>query len=461
MDPDEHADLQRQVNELTQQLQIIQQKVLQLQQQLNSIHPENSLTETPNYKTATHISSPPKKSTSPINNHSALENFIGLKIINLVGIIVLLIGISIGVKYAIDKNLITPLARIILAYAAGMGLFILSLILRKNYDGFSAILFSGAMASAYFTTYGAYTYYNLFSQTLCFIIMVMIAVYTAIKSLEYNRQEIAITGMVGAYAIPLLISSNHENYILLFSYILVMNAGILFISFKRSWKVLNLLALIITWSFFDGWIFFKYTNADKFYTLVFLTVYYILFLLSAFAFSITKKIKLSNRQLLHILINNFALYVSLLSIFNATSSDAIAATISAVCAILFLAFAIAGNNFFHEEKMLNRMHYVESLILFVLFVSIKFSGLTITMLWTLIAVVVFALGIMTKTTWPRLSAILLLGFTLLKLILLDSISFTAIQKIIAYLTIGTLLLILSFFYQKFKKVLFSDNEHKK
>src|SRR5690348_16399082 len=269
MDPDEHADLQRQVNELTQQLQIIQQKVLQLEQQLNSIHPENSLTETSNYKTATHISSPPKKSTSPINNHSALENFIGLKIINLVGIIVLLIGISIGAKYAIDENLITPLSRIILAYAAGMGLFILSLILRKNYEGFSAILFSGAMASAYFTTYGAYTYYNLFSETLCFIIMAVIAVYTAIKSLEYNRQEIAITGMVGAYAIPLLISSNHENYILLFSYILVMNAGILFISFKRSWKVLNLLALIITWSFFDGWIFFKYTNADKFYTLVF------------------------------------------------------------------------------------------------------------------------------------------------------------------------------------------------
>jgi uncharacterized membrane protein len=289
----------------------------------------------------------------------------------------------------------------------------------------------------------------------------VIAIFTAVKSLAYNRQEIAVTGMVGAYAIPLLISSNHENYVLLFSYILVMNAGILFISFKRSWKVLNLLALIITWSFFDGWLFFKYTNADKFYTLVFLTVYYILFLLSAFAFSITKKIKLSNRQLLHILINNFALYVSLLSIFDASSSDAITATISAACAILFLAFAIAGNNFFHEEKMLNRMHYVESLILFVLFVSIKFSGLTITMLWTLIAIIVFILGIATKTTWPRLAAILLLGFTLLKLILLDSMSFTAIQKIIAYLTIGTLLLILSFFYQKFKQVLFNNDEKKK
>lgn len=461
MDVNERDDLQQQLNELTRQLQTIQQKILQLQQQLNSIQPDNGLTEQISYKTQTQISSKPKKTSFSINQHSALENFIGLKIINLVGIIVLLIGISIGVKYAIDKNLITPLTRIILAYAASACLFILSIILRKNYKGFSAILFSGAMASAYFTTYGAFTYYNLFSQTICFIIMVMIAVYTAVTSLKYNRQEIAITGMVGAYAIPLLISTNHENYVLLFSYILVMNAGILFISFKRSWKILNLLALIITWSFFNGWLLFKYENANRFYALVFMCVYYILFLLSAFAFNITKKIKLDRRQLLHILINNFALYVSLLSIFNASSSDAIAAMVSAACAILFFILAVAGNNFFHEETMLNRMHYAEALILIVLFISLEWSGLTITMLWTLTAIIVFALGIITKTVWPRLAAILLLGFTLLKLILLDSISFTAIQKIIAYLTIGTLLLILSFFYQKFKKVLFADNEHKK
>ncbi len=457
---DEQGDLQQQINELSAQLQAAQYKLSQVQQQLNLIKTESIPNEKANYETVTPTTLKSKKSSLIINQHSALENFIGLKIINLVGIIVLLIGISIGVKYAIDKNLITPLTRIILAYAASAGLLSLSLILKKNYEGFSAILFSGAMASAYFTTYGAITYYNFFSETLCFIIMAVVAIFTAIKSLQYNRQEIAITGMVGAYAIPLLISSNHENYVLLFSYILVMNAGILFISFKRSWKILNLLALIITWSFFNGWLFFKYKDADRFYALVFMTVYYVLFLLSAFAFSITKKLKLSSRQLFHILINNFALYISLLSIFDAASSDAISANVSAACVILFLVLAIAGNSFFHEEKMLNRMHYVEAMILIVLFVSIKFSGLTITMLWTLIAIIVFVLGIITKTVWPRLAAILLLGFTLLKLILLDSISFTAIQKIIAYITIGTLLLILSFFYQKFKQVLF-DDENKK
>jgi uncharacterized membrane protein len=51
-----------------------------------------------------------------------LENYIGLRLIHLVGIIVLVIGLSIGVKYAIDRQLISEVMRIILAYAAGRAL---------------------------------------------------------------------------------------------------------------------------------------------------------------------------------------------------------------------------------------------------------------------------------------------------------------------------------------------------
>ncbi|MFT4155356.1 DUF2339 domain-containing protein [Parafilimonas sp.] len=457
MDLNETDELRQRVNQLSQQLKEVQEVLLQIQQKLNegNNHPEASRGLP---KPAVAPSSAAKK--QPSFQHSAIENFIGLKIINLVGIVVLLIGISIGVKYAIDKNLITPLVRILLAYAASAALLLLSLLLKKNYEGFSAILFSGAMVSMYFTTYGAFTYYNFFSQTLCFIIMAVIAVYTAARSLQYNRQEIAVVSMVGAYAIPLLISANHENYLLLFSYILVMNAGILVISFKRSWKLLTLLALIITWSFFIGWLLMKYENAYRFYALAFLCIYFILFLLSAFAFTLIKKTRLSNQQLLHILINNFALFISLLVVFSAPSSNISEAAVTAFCGLLFLAFAVAGNSFFHQEKMLNRMHYAAAFMLAVLFISIQYSGLTITMLWTLLAVMVFILGIVTKTIWPRLAAIMLVGLTLLKLVLLDSIFFTAVQKIIAYITIGTLLLVLSFFYQKFKAVLFADNENK-
>ena len=57
----------------------------------------------------------------------SLENFIGLKLIHIIGIIVLVIGLSIGVKYAIDKDLISEGMRIGLAYGAGLILCLLFL----------------------------------------------------------------------------------------------------------------------------------------------------------------------------------------------------------------------------------------------------------------------------------------------------------------------------------------------
>jgi len=277
--PDEINELQQRLDALSRELEESRQQLFRLQQQLNRLNGKTGFHQINVQETEIRLK--PQRSVSSDARQTALENFIGLRVIHLVGIVVLLIGISIGVKYAIDQNLITPLTRIILAYVASAGLFILSVPLRKNYDGFSAILFSGAMASAYFTTYGAFVYYDLFPQTFAFLIMAALAVYTAIKSIQYNRQEIALLGMVGAYAIPILVSSNHENYVLLFSYILVMNAGILYVSFRRAWKAMNLLALFITWTIFTGWLLFKYKPAYKFYAIIFTGSYYVSFLLSA------------------------------------------------------------------------------------------------------------------------------------------------------------------------------------
>jgi hypothetical protein len=46
--------------------------------------------------------------------------------------------------------------------------------------------------------------------------------------------------------------------------------------------------------------------------------------------------------------------------------------------------------------------------------------------------------------------------TLGKLVLLDSLSFSAIQKVVAYVLLGVLLLVISFYYQKFKQKIFGE-----
>ena len=55
-----------------------------------------------------------------------------------------------------------------------------------------------------------------------------------------------------------------------------------------------------------------------------------------------------------------------------------------------------------------------------------------------------------------MAGIILIGVTLGKLVALDSLTFTTVQKVIAYLVLGILLLVVSFMYQKFKQQLFSD-----
>src|SRR4051812_9236487 len=195
---------------------------------------------------------------APVEPHGSktnwsAENFIGLRLIHFIGIIVLVIGLSIGVKYAIDKNLISEGMRVSLAYSAGILLFVLSVSLKKKYKLFSAILFSGGMASLYFTTYGAFVYYSLFSFVIAFIIIVVLTVYTVYQAIRYDSQEIALLGLVGAYGIPFLISQNSDRADLFFLYISIINVAVAYLSIRKKWKNVCRVANAITIFLFMGW----------------------------------------------------------------------------------------------------------------------------------------------------------------------------------------------------------------
>lgn len=208
-----------------------------------------------------------------------LEKFIGENLISKIGILVLIIGVGIGVKYSIDNNLISPLTRVILAYLFAFGLVGLAIKLKPKYHNFSAALISGGMAIMYFVTYFAYTTYSLINQGAAFGLMTMFTVLTVVAALFYNRQVIAHIGLVGAYAVPFLLSSDSGNYLALFTYMAIINAGILAISVKRYWRPLFYTASGFTWLIFAGWFAAKYSYLEHFgLALVFLGTFSAIFL---------------------------------------------------------------------------------------------------------------------------------------------------------------------------------------
>lgn len=386
-----------------------------------------------------------------------LENFVGLKLIHFVGIIVLLIGLSIGVKYAIDANLISPLLRIILAYAAGAILFILSLRLKEKFFVFSVILFSGAMASAYFTTYAAFEYYSIFPRLVAFGLMLLLTIFTVFNSLKYNRQEIALLGLTGAYAIPFFVGDNSGNIAALFTYMLLINGGILFISLKKYWQPL------IYISFFATWIIFAVVMLLRFDKVHFNTfnitafAFFLFFLFNCLAFKFVKKEPLNASDTFIILINSFFLYLTLNFIYSEVYNTSIS-FITLLFAIAYFTGGVLAKKFQPLQAHFSNTLFTIAFIMLTAFVAMKYEGFTITIVWVLMAIVVFIIGMAWKMKPLRISSIALFAVTIIKLLLTDSNNFSAVEKIIAWVFTGAVLLAVSFLYQKFKQQIFTDGE---
>jgi uncharacterized membrane protein len=242
----------------------------------------------------------------------------------------------------------------------------------------------------------------------------------------------------------------------LFAYILFINLGVLFLSFKKKWKVMSQLALFLTWFLFLGWGFLRYEEKDISTGLVFLIAFYVLFTASALSHRILKSEPLTAGEIQRVLTNNIAFYLSALIVFGYGDFGANGAAVTGWIALFMILFACLSYLFFPTENVLQQSLAMQAVILVTMFIGFQWSGFIVTLLWVAFAVLLFSWGIYSRRSWPRLASILLMAVTLGKLVIFDSSKFTTVQKIIAYLVIGTLLLILSFYYQKSKQSLFGN-----
>ncbi|NQU88357.1 MAG: DUF2339 domain-containing protein, partial [Mariniphaga sp.] len=369
--------------------------------------PEGSVTHDPhgklqkeNIEKADRKITPPKKETkitgqkSAYKESSEIEKFIGENLINKIGIAVLIIGVSIGAKYAIDNNMISPLMRIILGYLIGFGLIGFAVRLKKEYRNFSAVLFSGAMAITYFITYAAYSYYNFYPQLLAVTLMVLITICTVALALYYKRQVIAHFGLVGAYVIPFLLREPFDQAAVLFSYMVLINVGILFLSFKKQWKLLNYLAFAATWIIFISWFGSdNYVNGNLRLCLIFLSLFFITFHIIFLAFKLIVKEKLRSDDIVVILLNSaFFYFVGFVALDVTETGNNFLGLFTLINALIhsISGYLILRSNL--KDKNLFRLTIGMVLVFITIAIPIQFKDEVVTVLWAIEAVIMFWFG---------------------------------------------------------------------
>ncbi len=356
-----------------------------------------------------HQQKPQKQQKQPENEHPIrsapssrqlpkidikLEKFIGENIISKIGIVIIIIGVAIGTKYSIEHDLISPLTRVILGYLVGLGLLGFGIKLKKNYKKFSAVLVSGAIAVLYFMTYAAYSFYQLFPQTMAFVLMLVFTVFTVITALTYNNQIIAHIGLVGAYAVPFLLSEGSDNAAVLFSYMTIINIGILVIAFKKYWKELYFSSFALTWLIFISWYASNFNSEEQFtMALTFAFLFFVIFYAAFLAFKLLQKEKFEITDILLLIANSFVFYGIGYGILNSDEiGEQLLGAFTLVNGILHFIVSVI----IYKQKLAdkNLFYLVSGLVLVFITIAIpvQLDGNWVTLLWVGQAALLFWIG---------------------------------------------------------------------
>ena len=249
-----------------------------------------------------------------LKNNPDLEKFIGENLFNKIGIAVLVLGIGFFVKYAIDKDWINEYGRVVIGLCCGIILIGLAHYLRKSYRSFSSVLAGGGLAVFYFTIALAFHQYDIISQQAAFIIMIVITTFAVILAVLYDKMELAVIATIGGFLTPFLVSTGHGNYIVLFTYLIILNIGLLALSWFKKWPLINILAFFFTILTYGGWMIdtFLIRNFAPPYinALLFATAFYFIFLGMNMIYNITRQKAFKAFDFFILLLINFSYYLA-------------------------------------------------------------------------------------------------------------------------------------------------------
>jgi len=348
-----------------------------------------------------------------------LEKFIGENLINKVGILILVLGISYFVKYAIDKDWINEPARVGIGILAGSLVLFIAHRLRQKYAPFSSVLVAGAIAIFYFTIAIAFHEYQLFGQQVAFAIMVLITAFSCLISLSYNRMELAILSLIGGFLVPFMISTGSGNYMVLFTYIAILDIGILALAYFKRWHVVQVLAFVFTMLLFGSWVVNKMNVPEPPYlgALIFAFVFYLIFIITTIINNLRNKGSFTKIQLVMLTLNNFVFYgigILVLSEFRPEFKG----LFTALLAVLNLGYALLLYKKFGLDKTAIYLLIGLTLTFITLAIPMQFSGNNITIFWAVEVVLLLWLSQKSQIKSYRFAAVVV-QFLMLGSLLMD------------------------------------------
>ncbi|MEO8900257.1 MAG: DUF2339 domain-containing protein [Polyangiaceae bacterium] len=202
-----------------------------------------------------------------------------------VGVLLLFLGLAFLLRYASERVVVPIEIRYAGVAAAALALLFVGWRTRVRNAAYGLLLQGAAVGVLYLTTFAAMRLHPLLPMQAGFILLVVVAALAAFLAIQQDAPGLAIAGTLGGFAAPVLASTGGGSHVALFSYLLLLNAGVLAIAWFKSWRVLNLVGFVGTFGIGLTWGLRSYKPEQLASCEAFLLAFFLMYVLLALLFA--------------------------------------------------------------------------------------------------------------------------------------------------------------------------------
>lgn len=183
------------------------------------------------------------------------ERFVGVRGAAVVGGLVLALAGLLFVQHSIQQGWITPRLRVWMALCSGIAAMGASQVLwRREYRHAGNALCGAGGVLVFGGLWAGYRLYGMFGFAFAFPAMAGISVALAALALRRPSKVVAVFGLLGGFATPLLVSLGADHPLGLFGYLLALDVGLFALARRRGWGPLGVLGALGSMAVFSAYL---------------------------------------------------------------------------------------------------------------------------------------------------------------------------------------------------------------
>lgn len=210
-----------------------------------------------------------------------------------IGVIVLFFGVAFLLRYMAEHTHIPIEVRLTGIALAAIALIVVGWRLRARRTGYALSLQGGGVGILYLIVFAALRLYKILPAEIAFPLLVAIAALSACLAIAQDSMWFALLGVTGGFLAPILASTGEGSHVVLFSYYLVLNFGILAVAWFKAWRPLNVAGFAFTFAIGTAWGVLKYRPEDFATTEPFLVLFFLFYFTISILFTLRQPVKLS------------------------------------------------------------------------------------------------------------------------------------------------------------------------